>query len=598
MQLFLRFFLILSILFHIPIFAGMKEAKKAYAQKQFQKAIKLFTEYAKENPSDGEPFMFMGYIYESQKDFPSSMAMFRRAVELNLNPKQKKTSLLKIILFYHYHQSWDVVAHYSNRFLKLDPDNREISKMRDRAYANKGHDPGTLSLVKPDEQKTKQKKSSEENEKHLAEEKEQREKEKEREREREREKEIEREKIESLSEKRNSQNSEEKNWELSLKYFKLEDYQKADKIMQELLNQSPNNKNYLYKAGIAKLRLGEYEKAIKYFEASKKLTKEKDKMLLYYLNLNQGQAYQKLGNTNTAIELYYKAYQYNNSPIILPAIAKIQYENKSYEEAIKTSDQTLKSDPNNLEANMYKSLSLISLGRKKTGYKILLDFTKRINRLYPEINTVPEKFHDGILQIGMFYSNRIKYKLALKYLTVVSSTKSKSKRFNFSLGKTYFYTKKYDLAIVFLEKVPEIPAANYLLAKYYAKENNLIKCKDYLAKAGKKNEIYWIKVKLDSYFKELLKSPEFVAYIDAKGVVTIPAKTIIPPKVEESKIETKEIKIETKETKIETKVETKNTIEPPTEGVVPVKEQPAIQPETKSPENTVTPPPAKEESIQ
>ncbi|MBP9164685.1 MAG: anaphase-promoting complex, cyclosome, subunit 3, partial [Leptospiraceae bacterium] len=80
MHLFIRFFLLLFLIFQFPILAGIKEAKKAYAQKQFQKAIKLFTEYSKENPSDGEPYMFMGYIYESQKDFPRSMIMFRRAV--------------------------------------------------------------------------------------------------------------------------------------------------------------------------------------------------------------------------------------------------------------------------------------------------------------------------------------------------------------------------------------------------------------------------------------------------------------------------------------------------------------------------------------
>ena len=162
MHLFLRFFLILFILFQLPLFAGIKEAKKAYAQKQFQKAIKLFTEYSKENPSDGEPYMFMGYIYESQKDFPRSMIMFRRAVELNLNPKQRKTSYLKIILYYNYQQGWDIVAHYSNKFLKLDPENKEVSRMRDRAYANKGHDPGNIPIARIDETRPKQKKNTKE----------------------------------------------------------------------------------------------------------------------------------------------------------------------------------------------------------------------------------------------------------------------------------------------------------------------------------------------------------------------------------------------------------------------------------------------------
>ncbi len=553
MHLFLRFFLVLFIIFQFPLLAGIKEAKKAYAQKQFQKAIKLFTEYSKENPSDGEPYMFMGYIYESQKDFPRSMIMFRRAVELNLNPKQRKTSYLKIILFYNYHQGWDIVAHYSNKFLRLDPDNKEISRMRDRAYSNKGHDPGNLTVARLEDTKPKQKKNSEESEK-LAEEKE---KEKERAQREQREREKEREKNQLATEKPTRKNSEEKNWELSLKYFKLEDYPKADKIMQELLAQSPNNKNYLYKAGIAKLRLGEYEKALKFFEASKKLATEKDKMLLYYLNLNEGQANQKLGNTNTAIALYKKAYTYNNSPILLPVLAKLYYENTYFEEAIKTCDQVLESDAANLEATMYKSLSLVSLGKKKNGMKILLEFAKKIKRLHPDLNTVPEKFHEGLLQLGTFYSNRIKYKLSLKYLTQVSSTKSKSPKFNFSLGKTYFYTKKYDLAVAFLEKVPEIPAGNYLLAKYYAKENNLIKTKDYLLKAANIKEIYWIKPKVDPYFKEILKNQEFISFLETKGGKIPPAKSELPT-LNEKKIESGIPKIDPPAVKPET-LPTKDT---------------------------------------
>ena len=531
MALFLRFFLLSFLIFQLPLFAGIKEAKKAYAQKQFQKAIKLFTEYSRESPSDGEPYLFMGYIYESQKDFPRSMAMFRRAVELNLNPKQRKTCYLKIILFYHYHQGWDIVAHYSNKFLKLDPTNKEVSKMRDRAYANRGHDPGSISFAKPEDIKAKQKKNSEETEK-LAQETKQKEKEKE----------IQPEpkpKIETSSDKPAKKSKEEKNWELSLKYFKQEDYQKADRIMQELLIQSPNNKNYLYKAGIAKLRLGEYEKAIHFFEKSKKLATEEDSMLLYYIYLNEGQANQKLGKTNTAISLYEKAYNQNKSSVLLPVLTRLYYETSLFGDAIKTSNEILKSDSNHLEANMYKSLAQIAVGKKKAGYKNLLEFTKKINRLHPDINTVPEKFHEGLLQTGMFYSNRAKYKLALKYLTLVSATKAKSTKFNFSLGKTYFYSRKFDLAIVFLEKIPEVSAANYLLAKYYASTNNLPKSKEYLQKAGNKKEIYWLKPKVDPYFMELRRTPEFVSFLENKGGI-VPV-TVEPPATNEMKKEANDI---------------------------------------------------------
>lgn len=53
--------------------------------------------------------------------------------------------------------------------------------------------------------------------------------------------------------------------------------------MQELLTMKPTNKNYLYKAGIAKLRLGEYQKAIQFFESSKNTLM---KMILCYFTIS------------------------------------------------------------------------------------------------------------------------------------------------------------------------------------------------------------------------------------------------------------------------------------------------------------------------
>lgn len=86
-------------------------------------------------------------------------------------------------------------------------------------------------------------------------------------------------------------------------------------------------------------------------------------MLLYYINLNQGQANQKLGKTNTAIQLYKTAYTHNKSPVILPVLTKLYYESSLFEDTIKTAEEILKSDLNHLEANMYKALAQIMLGK-------------------------------------------------------------------------------------------------------------------------------------------------------------------------------------------------------------------------------------------
>ena len=491
------------VFFNFSILGNIKEAKKAFAGKQYQKAIKLFSEYAKENPSDGEPYMFMGYIYETEKDFPKSISMFRRAVDLKLIPKYKKTSLVKILLYYQFTGNWDLVSHYSNRLLKIDPNHREAQKMSHRASEHSGSDPGIVRIGA--EETPKRKLPSEKIKKEESSLKEE---------------------IAVVSEP-SKQSEEEKKWESCLYYFNKEDYKKADSVLKDLIYLNPTNKNYWYKAGMAKLRLGEYSKAIEYFESSKKYSDEiNDKQLLYYLNLNQGQAEQKLGNPYPALFLFNKAYEYKPNIVPLIPIAKLNFENGDYAYALKISEEILKRESQNKEGLIYRALSQVQSGNKVKGYKNLLSFMKNLNKQYPESADIPEKYHEAILYSGFFYSNRGKYKLALQYLSIVQNSRIKNKKYLFALGKSYFYSGSFDLSKKTLEKLPEISAANYLLSKIYAKKSDMEKSKDYLARAAKLKPIYWIKPKIDSYFKDFLKYPDFVAFIDNKG---IPPKSIPKP---------------------------------------------------------------------
>jgi tetratricopeptide (TPR) repeat protein len=512
----------LLVFFNFSISAGIKEAKKAFAGKQYQKAIKLFSEYAKENPSDGEPYMFMGYIHESEKDFPKSISMFRRAVDLKLIPKYKKTSLVKILLYYQYTGNWDLVSHYSNRLLKIDPSHREAQKMSHRASENNGSDPGNVRVSSEDPVK---KKPSVEK---IIKEEPTRKEEK------------------AVEPEVSKQTEEEKKWETCLYYFNKEEYKKAEAVLKDLINVHPTNKNYLYKAGMAKLRLGEYQKAIEYFESSKKFSDEiNDKQLLYYLNLNQGQAEQKLGNPYPALFLFNKAYEYKPNIVPLIPIARLNYENRDYAYALKISEEILKKDSQNKEGQIYRALSQIQSGNKIRGYKNLFQFMKNLKKQFPDSAKIPEKYHEAILHLGIFYSNRTKYKLASEYLSIAQNSRGKNKKFIFAFGKTYFYTGKFDLAKKYLEKLPEISAANYLLSKIYAKRSDLEKSKEFLLIAAKIKPIYWIKPKIDNYFKDFLKNPEFVSFLDYKGkppvIVVQPIETKIEKPLEEKLIEEKPV---------------------------------------------------------
>jgi tetratricopeptide (TPR) repeat protein len=116
----------------------------------------------------------------------------------------------------------------------------------------------------------------------------------------------------------------------------------------------------------------------------------------------------------------------------------------------------------------------------------------------------------------VFYSNRGKYKLALKYLNLVSRTKNENLSYQFAIGKAYHYLGEFDKSILHLEKIQNLPQAQYLIARFFASKKNLEQTKIYLFKAAAKQENYWVRVRLDPVFREFINSStdfsEFVTY--------------------------------------------------------------------------------------
>ncbi|MCE9501821.1 MAG: hypothetical protein K8R21_15170, partial [Leptospira sp.] len=106
--------------------------------------------------------------------------------------------------------------------------------------------------------------------------------------------------------------------------------------------------------------------------------------------------------------------------------------------------------------------------------------------------------------------------------------RNQTKEYKFYLGKTQYYSKKPEAAIINLEKIPNSGGANYLMAKSYASLNNIPKTKEYIGKAGEKNEVFWKKAKADSAFLEFRKNSEFISYLDKKIPFQPPKKEEIP----------------------------------------------------------------------
>lgn len=489
----------------------MKEAKKAYSARQHQKAIKLFLEHAKKNPNDGEPYMYIGYILESQKQYEASIAYFSKAVDLKLNNKQKLTCLLKIIIYYNYHGSWNMVVHYANRYLKIEQ-NPEIQKIRAKALANKGEDSPPISSNNEKPQ-TKEKEKTKIPEKVAQKNKDSKEK---------------------PSKANSSSNSEKKKaedyliWENVLKLTEKGNFKEAEKEISVLLEKAPNNKNYLYKAGVIFYKLEKYSDALSSLESSLHECSSQDIELLHFNYLYLGHVHYKTGRLLTAEEFYIKSFFYKFSVPALAAIARIRFELEDYQNVVTLTSFLLKYEKTNPEIYMQRGVSLVKLGQRANGFQELLKFASLLKKEFPDLKKAPEKFHEGLLYLGVFYSNRSKYKLALKYLSLVSRTRNDRTSYQFALGKTYHYVGDFSNSIAHLEKIPNIPQAQYLIARFFALKKNVEQAKIYLAKAAKEKEHYWVKVRLDGAFRELINtSQEFSDFVTYRGNPPVTPQTKI-----------------------------------------------------------------------
>lgn len=482
----------------------LKDAKRAYSKKQLKTAVKLFKKYSAKEPSDGEPYMYRGYIYEGQKNYKKSIRMFEKAVNLNLSKDDKAKCYLKIALFYKYYQNWNAVISYGNKYLHYNPKDKSARKMVSRAYAKRGSSSNYYvsntsvkshkkkSYKKSSHKRKKHKKSvAKKHKKYVA-------------------------KKHKPTPKRKPKPKKPSQWELSQKYYKTGNYKEADKILSSLVEKKPKNKNYLYRAGLTKLKLENYVEGIELLDAAKKQASQQDTDMLYHINLNQGTTYHKLKVLDKALSRYKTAYSYKTTVTPLKGVMEISYSLKDYYSALQSAEKILEM-AKDLDAMMYRGLSYIHLDKAIKGYTALFDFEDVIVKKYDISEKIPDKYHDGIYHLGIYYSIGNLYRTALRYFKAVERTKGESINYKYYVGKAHLYLSEYEPALKNLEEAESLAEASYLLAKYYSVANNLEKTKEYLIKAGNKNDVFWKKSKSDESFKTFREDPDFITFIYTKG---------------------------------------------------------------------------------
>ncbi|WP_342776196.1 tetratricopeptide repeat protein [Leptospira ognonensis] len=507
------FSLLLIIIFSLPVFSNenalLKDAKKAFSRKAYSEAIKKFSKYSDLHPSDGEAYMYLGYIYEYKKDYPNSVQNFRKAAELNLERDHKKTVLLKLALFFNYHQDWNLAATYAARYLKYDSKNEEMQKIYNRATSNRGNPTSNTTYIQPPKTvETKHAVEKQEIKKPVAS----------------LEKDAEDLKPSSEYEKelKLTPNDENLRWEYSLALIEEKKYDLAEENIKQLIEKNPNRTRYHYKMGIVKLRKDDPKAAIESFEKARKNPFSKDpNVFLYYVHLNEGIAYQKLKQFEMAESSFKEAHKQLAKDTPLLALARLNHDQSKWSQCAENAERAI-SLAGQIESHMFRFICLAE--DNKSGPKVESSFEKYYGYLesnFPVPLKSPEKYQVGFLRLARYLTTLGKEAAAEKYFSVLESDSSinQTREYLFYRGKNLFYLGKTDLAISLLQKVSNSSASHYLLARCYAKKSDLPNVKLNLKAAGNLKEEYWEMAKKESDFAIYEKDITFKEFLANKGEV-------------------------------------------------------------------------------
>jgi len=508
--------LILTLSFAFSIVASedavLKEAKQAFSRKAYSEAIKKFSKYSDLHPSEGVGNMYMGYIYEYKKDYPKSIQNFRKAAELNLDKDQRKTVLLKLALFFNYHQDWNLAATYSARYLKYDSKNEEMQKIYNRAIGNRGNPGANTSYVHVAKQQDDKVKTDRQDKKDNPKQQIQN-------------------PVEDNSETQKSSvdlekslianpNNEELRWEYALALFDEKKYDLAEENIRILIEKDFSRTRYHYKMGIVKLRKDDPKAAIESFEKARKNPFSKEtNVFFYYVYLNEGLAYQKLNQLDQAEESYKAAFKQVQKDPPLLALAKLKHQKSEWAACNEHADNAV-AIAGQLEAHMFRFVCLGELG--KSGTKLQNSFDKYYQFLesnFPDPKKSPDKYKVGFLRLARHLTALGKESIAEKYFLALENEAdvNTTREYLFYRGKNLFYLGKMDDAIPLLQKVPNSSAAYFLLARIYAKKGDLNSTKSNLKLAGSLKDEYWAMANTEADFAEFRKDPKFVQFIAKKG---------------------------------------------------------------------------------
>ena len=287
---------------------------------------------------------------------------------------------------------------------------------------------------------------------------------------------------------------------------------KAEDVINRLIKKEPENIDVIILAGDLKLKKGDLEGAVVYYEKAESRSEIKDKLFKVYKNL--GISYISKGDTQKAKTYLLKASSIKDDPTVYKSLGDIYFKNGDYKNAEKyyltavKIDKKIKKEISPKLGQIY--LILADSLRNQKKYKQAISYYKKASNYLgnrPEI----------IKNIALCYEKSGDLKTALIYYKKIKTAKLKEKeaKLYLSLGESEFRKGSYFSAVKYFKKAISIDKS--LMNKTKNKlTKSYTKIGDRYLKQGmyEKSLSYYLRaVEIDKNLQEKLKDKIFKAYL-------------------------------------------------------------------------------------
>lgn len=477
-----------------PLFSNeaYREGKKAFSRRDYEKAIPMFEKAVQYEPSNGNPYFYMGYIYEKKKDPEQAIEYFKRAVRLQMDPDLRQKAYWKIVLHYKFTEDWDNLLLFSEEFQKINQ-SEEIKRLKSLAEEKGGGSYSEVTLTDSGNRKLDEGDTEGALKNYRA----------------------------AL---RSNPGYEPALWKISIVQMSQFEYDEASHNLGRLVSIRPDSWEYRYKLAICKYHLNHYEDSISDFKRARELNSTPDGSFRHYSAIGEALALLEMGETVEALQNLKEALDIKESAIGYGALARAYANRGKEEESVKVARRALDIEVDQKDALIAlaeveyargnETQARLLLGRliKQIRKERLVRSQERSMLLFAVLSSVERDYNSAYGAFELIRPAFINDLRLQKIPRPAQDTASGEERFitnedyEYHYGKTLLNKKLFDEAIAHLERAKSRGDADYLLAACHAELDNENDALFYIKKAIESDSSFRTTAFKDSHFRKLMEN--------------------------------------------------------------------------------------------